>query len=369
MGPSLKDNLVLNANCAEAARLYQEAKDRYETLVSFGDRNGQIGRSDHILHSLSTWDRSADLRCESSQPQLDFRATFITIKVLGRGSFGEVDEVFDPSTGASYARKQMYIDPDKSSQTRTNEVVNEVRAMQKLRHLHIATLVFYVKHDDVFSIFMKPVAESDMGDYLQTCAQRTFLPEMTNPIYSWFGCLVDALAHAHRSKIKHQDIKPSNILIKNGQPYLCDFGLAKDFADTDRSASKSAVVVGTPNYRAPEVKASQERGRKADTFALGCVFSEMLSVCCHLTIEDYREMRIDAGSTIFRDCLQPARDWVVRLGKTSSSNSSHAMVADTILGMIEEDANVRWSLDQALNFMRNEQALFCAECSYRHAVS
>lgn len=193
---------------------------------------------------------------------------------LGRGSYGEVDDVRGLSTGNSYARKHIHLEADRPPEVIFNEVKNEVAVMQKLRHLHIATVLFYFKEEDVYSIFMLPVAEYDLQKFMDRCTAHDYAPALAKQIYPWFGCLLDALAYAHKLKVKHQDIKLSNMLIKNNQPYLADFGLVKDFAETNASTSRGLKVKGTMVYRAPEVLPGMTRSRKADVFALGAVYSE-----------------------------------------------------------------------------------------------
>lgn len=114
--------------------------------------------------------------------------------------------------------------------------------MQKLRHQHIATVLFYLKEEDAFSTYMLPITDYDLLQFLYSCTRDDYPASRTKRIYPWFGCLLDALAYAHKLKIKHQDIKPSNILIKNNQPYICDYGLAKDFAEQNASSSHSHKV-------------------------------------------------------------------------------------------------------------------------------
>lgn len=327
-------------------RLYERARGRYDVLVT------QVAEDE---------EREKAENEQYDSPSRKIQVRFVTKRLLGRGSFGEVDEVRELSTGASYARKHIFLDVDKSRQTIAEEVINEVQVMQKLRHLHIATVLFYLKQGETYSIFMLPVAEYDLGRFMQKCAEEEFPAGRTKKIYPWFGCLLDALAYAHKIKIKHQDIKPSNILIKNDQPYLCDFGLAKDFADTDASKSHGAIVIGSRLYHAPEVRPRQERGRKADVFALGCVYSEMLTVCKGKWIEDYRDARLEGGSTVFRDCLKTVRNWVIGFETSQHPDRLDGLLVDVILGMIEEDHNQRLSSEQALNSLKDERALFCVE--------
>jgi serine/threonine protein kinase len=107
--------------------------------------------------------------------------------------------------------------------------------MQKLRHHHIASVQFHVFEHDTYSIIMLPVAECDLHHFLRRCIDAKFPRTELAHLTPWFGCLVGALAFAHSKHIKHEDIKPSNVLIKDHQPYLTDFGCAKDFSGLDSS--------------------------------------------------------------------------------------------------------------------------------------
>ena len=314
-------------------------------------------------------------KTEQEQPSLDAQRTlpdvlhpngtsnrglqvaFLSMRKLGKGSYGEVDEVRELSTGASYARKHFHLDSDKPPDVIATEVRNEVAIMQKLRHLHIAQVLFYLKEETSYSIFMLPVAEYDLQEFLRICINEKFPVARTKRIYPWFGCLLDALAYAHKLKIKHQDIKPSNILIKNGQPYLCDFGLAKDFAELNASTSGGHKVGGTVIYRAPEIKPGHNRGRAADVFSLGCVYSEMFSVAQERSLEEYRKFRLQAGSIAFRDCLGKVEEWL----RSCEKNNLSDLLVDQILSMVKEDADERHSAQQAMNFLKRERALFCVE--------
>src|SRR5262245_34030049 len=60
------------------------------------------------------------------------------------------------------------------------------------------------------------------------------------------------LAAAHKMHVVHRDLKPANVLIgDDGRPVLGDFGIAKILADSNLTAG-SSVVMGTPEYIAPE---------------------------------------------------------------------------------------------------------------------
>ena len=92
--------------------------------------------------------------------------------------------------------------------------------------------------------------------------------------------ICEALQFAHDEGVVHRDIKPENILLdKKGRVKIADFGIAKIMGreeEADLTETKGAI--GTPHYMAPEqVEKPQEVDHRADIFALGVVFYEMLT--------------------------------------------------------------------------------------------
>jgi serine/threonine protein kinase len=297
---------------------------------------------------------------ENKHPYGVTQARFGFRRRLGGGSFGEVDEVQEMSTGAVYVRKLIHCYSGSSRADFESDVLNEVAIMQKLRHQHIATVLFYVKDPNAYSILMLPVADCDLLCYLQRCIEKGYPMSSVKRIYPWFGCLLDALAYAHKLNIKHRDIKPSNILIKDGQPYLADFGIAKDFTAQDMSASRDYFVQGTPVYRAPETRPEYPRGRRADMFALGCVFSEMLTVNKRKSLDAFRKWRLAPENTTgvyaFRANLAKVKEWLLSLERDALSD----LLVEQISTMLHEDPEERPTAQESLNFLKRERALFCS---------
>jgi serine/threonine protein kinase len=356
--PSEDDNL--KRRIEEVAEALKEAKEEYDDAVA--REENKLSKRPRM--DLPSRQKSSYLTNGLGEPErhgTDLHALFIHQRMLGRGTQGEVHEVKEPTTGQCYARKQIYFRRDRSFSDE-EEVLNEVKIMGKLHHPHIATVSFFVKESDAYSIIMQPVADSDLLGYLNRCIQLDFKPRLVKWIYSWFGSLVDALRYAHDCNVKHRDIKPANILIKDHRPYLSDFGIAKDFTGVDTSSTHEYFAQGTPVYRAPEAKASNARGRLADVFALGCVFSEMLTVNRGRSLEEFREFRqvedSSSGPFAFRDNLEKVGEW---LAKFETGDQLSNIIVEQIRDMLKEKPSARSSAEKVHDCLKRETAFFCRD--------
>lgn len=90
-----------------------------------------------------------------------------------------------------------------------------------------------------------------------------------------------AIQYMHSHKMLHLDLKPKNVMLdKEGNSFLIDFGLSKQYSDNGEPESSTTIGAGTPGYAPIEQANYKQDGSfptTLDVYALGATFFKMLS--------------------------------------------------------------------------------------------
>ena len=187
---------------------------------------------------------------------------------------------------------------------------------------------------------MLPVADMN----LQTFLENTNLDDTSRSfLRPFFGCLTSALSYLHDNRIRHKDIKPSNVLIKHDQVYLTDFGTSLDWSGCDNSTTVTAPPT-TPRYCAPEVMAFVERNTSSDIWSLGCVFLEMWTVLKRYTLDGLKAHMSDNGTHVkeYHHNLEAIAIWIQIL-ENAAGPSCDLVPSRWIQNMLQHKPRSRWN--------------------------
>jgi eukaryotic-like serine/threonine-protein kinase len=194
------------------------------------------------------------------------------VRLIGRGSMGEVYESVHPLTQVRVAVKIIAPGLWASSDSGglRERFRREAAAVSALTHPGIVRAYEYVEDAGQAYIVMEYVEGRSLRDDLS----RGVVFSLTRTV-ELMSQLLDALHYAHSRGVCHRDIKPSNILIdRSGGPRIVDFGLA---SATAGAVDEGDEVLGTPGYIAPETYLATESDCRVDVFAAGAVLYELLT--------------------------------------------------------------------------------------------
>jgi hypothetical protein len=175
-----------------------------------------------------------------------------------------VVELAVDSYGREVARKRLML---AGSSLRIDQARQRIRreadTLSRLRHPGIVPLLA-VEDDGTDIVLVMPRMVDSLADRVAISGS------LSAPDVMAVGrVLLDALAVAHRQGIIHRDIKPANVLFDAaGRPALADFGVALNEQFTPGLTS-AGMVLGTPEFIAPELARGEPATRATDVFSLG----------------------------------------------------------------------------------------------------
>lgn len=115
-----------------------------------------------------------------------------------------------------------------------------------------------------FGIIMLPVAPTDLRTLLHEIDDMVEAPTR-NKYLKWIqrypGCLIRAMDYIHKMRVKHKDIKPSNLLVDGNKIYITDFQFSKGMTNTGTTSTYGAInliLQRTVRQRPPIVRRDVE---------------------------------------------------------------------------------------------------------------
>jgi eukaryotic-like serine/threonine-protein kinase len=207
------------------------------------------------------------------------------ISALGVGGMGEVYRARDLKLHRDVAIKvlpdSLSADPD-----RVARFERESHVLASLNHPNIAHIYGVEETNGIRALVLELVEGPTLADRIAQGALRV------DEALQIARQIAEALEAAHDLGIIHRDLKPANVKLRpDGTVKVLDFGLAKalePFSGTraDITASptimapsmtRMGIVLGTVGYMSPEQARGESVDKRADIWAFGVVFYEMLT--------------------------------------------------------------------------------------------
>ena len=205
---------------------------------------------------------------------MKFLSKKIILDKLGEGSYGKVYKIQDTETREITAIKVFKF---KSCENGIHG--SSLREISLLQQLHQ-----YRKIENIVEIKSINVLEDEIHLELEFCDTDLFhfiRNNSNNPgVYNLTAIkriiyqIIKGVSEIHKQRMMHRDLKPGNILIKDGVCKIADFGLARQFTLPHQIYTRK---VSTLWYQAPELVIGLGNYSEAvDIWAIGCIFAELI---------------------------------------------------------------------------------------------
>jgi len=253
-------------NCGDDASLRESVVrllDQFENLGNFMERPAES------LLSATSGYRQGTILADR----------FKIEALLGRGGMGEVYRARDLALGDTVAVKAIRAEwrSDPATLVRFRD---EIRLARRISSDHVCKLF------DLFTAVEEDGSETVFFtmDYLDgetlsvIIAQESPVPR--ERLLDLAGGIAEGLDAAHRHGIIHRDLKPANVIVVRDpggreRAVITDFGLAKREDPQSGSVTEPGLLVGSPDYMAPEQFLGEVLTPAADIFAFGLILYEM----------------------------------------------------------------------------------------------
>jgi serine/threonine protein kinase len=141
------------------------------------------------------------------------KGKFIVKKVLGSGGFGVTYSAIEQRTGKLVAIKTL--NPVQQSQgdfaEKQEQFLNEALRLRGCNHPYIVKVHELIQEDGLWGMVMEYIDGEDLGVYVDKHGQLS-----ESEALRYIDQVGQALKYVHQQGFLHRDVKPSNIILRNG---------------------------------------------------------------------------------------------------------------------------------------------------------
>ncbi|WP_455712944.1 protein kinase domain-containing protein [Streptomyces pseudovenezuelae] len=250
------------------------------------------------------------------------------VESIGQGGMGRVWRAADEMLDRQVAVKEMRIDGLDAEDTRTRRerTLREARATARIDHPNVVRVYDVVDEGERLWIVMELVK----GRSLERMIAEDGPLGPRDTALLGLG-LVRALRQVHARGVLHRDIKPGNVLVESGDRtghriVLTDFGIAA--MQDAKALTMVGMLVGSPDYMAPERVSGRPQGPPSDIWSLGATLCAALG----------------GRSPFSRDTTLATLHAV--LYEEPELPAAAGPLADVLTALLEKDPSIRPGLDE-----------------------
>jgi serine/threonine protein kinase len=195
---------------------------------------------------------------------------------LGRGSMGITYEALDTNLYSSVALKVIHGEAAGQERNR-DRFLREARAAARLRHLHVASVLYYGVREDNQCFYAMELVQGE------TLAQRVrrLGPLPIKEALEVMSQVASALEATEKCGVVHRDLKPANLMLVDGPGInvkVIDFGLAKIVGhDEPLDQITHDGFIGTPAFASPEQLSGGQIDQRSDYYSVGSTLFYLLT--------------------------------------------------------------------------------------------
>lgn len=207
----------------------------------------------------------------SAQPVL-LAGRYEITGVLGVGGMGSVyrarDRELDEIVAVKVLRRELVAQPGMLERFR-----REVKLARRVTHVNVARVFDIGEHLGEKFITMEFVD----GESLEARLTREGVLSIGDAVGLAIA-MGEGLDAAHAAGVVHRDLKPDNVMLSHdGRVIITDFGIARAIAGGGDGNRTAGLIIGTPQYMAPEQVVGGAISPRTDIYAWGLVLYEMLT--------------------------------------------------------------------------------------------
>jgi serine/threonine-protein kinase len=149
----------------------------------------------------------------------------------------------------------------------------EAEIAQRIEHPNVVSVLASGDHDGLPWAAQRYIAGGSLEERLDRWGALDL-----HQMIATFKQVAGGLDVLHENGLIHRDLKPGNILIdERGNPYIADFGLAKDHMNEGTVLTQPGQALGSMDYMAPEQIRGEDVTPATDVYALACMLFELLT--------------------------------------------------------------------------------------------